>query len=631
MRNCDKAEATQSSGLAVKQEQLWGNLENLHSTSTVWIERMPSSDSSFSKDHTYMKCQGSDNQGFVGGHQSNQPNQARKGKRSVTTLSRRMGLSALLLLLGGGLLTGPVTASAADNVRPTASLTAQIPTNATVLYVNPTLGVDEPNRGSSDNLAFRSITYALGRVQSSAASTVIQLAPGSYTRDTGESFPLVLQPNVILRGEESNKGQTVLLIGGGSYVSPTFASQNVTIRALNNSSIRGLTVTNPNSRGTAIWVESTNPTIRNSTLSNSLRDGVFVTGTGAPTIEGNIFMGNSGNGVSVARSAQGVIRGNVFQNTGFGIAVGDASTPRIENNQLVQNTDGVVISNTARPVLRKNVIENNTRDGVVAIASAQPDLGTADSPGENLIRNNGRHDLYNATRSNTILAVGNQIDPGRIAGTVDFVARDVAAPSNFSDVQGNWAQAYIEALASRDIIGGFPDGTYRPNDPVTRAQFAAIINKAFNPVANRAGINFVDVSNSFWGYQAIQSAYRGGFLSGYPGQVFRADQRIPRVQVLVSLSSGLGIGSGEPAVLSRYQDAAQVPDWARGSTAAATQRNIVVNYPAVGQLNPNREATRAEVAAFVYQALVSAGQAEAIPSPYAVIVQPENVTQSSQP
>lgn len=497
----------------------------------------------------------------------------------------------------------------------TPDVIAQIPSNARIIYVNPALGTDAPGSGR-ESTPYRTITYALSQVDNT--NTVLQLAPGSYTADTGEAFPLTLPPGVILRGNESTKGQTVLILGGGALISPTFARQNVTILALEESQIRGVTVTNPLTRGTGVWVESANPVIRNSTLSNSLRDGIFVTGNANPLIEDNVFFQNDGNGIAVVRNAQGIIRDNEFRNTGFGIAVGDNAAPLIENNRIFENVDGIVVSNQAQPVLRENVIQQNTRDGVVAIANAQPDLGeSADNPGENIITDNARYDVYNATQGNVLVAVGNQINPEKIEGRVEFVPRDIAQ-SGFSDVQGHWAQSYIEALAAKDVIGGFPDGSYRPNDPVTRAQFAAIVNKAFNPEPKRPWAEFFDVNPQFWGYQAIQSAYRGGFLSGYPGNQFRPEQRIPRTEVLVSLSSGLELGSGERAALNKYIDAAQIPDWAQGAIAAATQQNLVVNYPDITQLNPDQNATRADVAAFVYQALVSAGQAEPIANPYIV-------------
>jgi parallel beta-helix repeat protein len=519
-------------------------------------------------------------------------------------------LLSALLLVSGSTTALPVFANPV-----TSSLIAQTPPiGAQIIYVNPNTGSDTAGAGSSEATPVRTITYAL---QQASSGSTVQLAPGSYTADTGEVFPLVVKRGVRLRGEPSTKGQRMAIIGGGFYGSPTLARQNVAIRAERDSEISGITATNPNSRGTALWVESTNPIISNNTFSGSQREGVFLTGTANAKVEDNIFTQNQGNGISVARAATGEIRNNLFQDTGIGISIGDTASTSIVENRILQNVDGVVVTGTATPTLRNNIIESNQRNGVVATSSAQPNLGTADSPGQNRIRNNGSFDLNNATRQGTIVAVGNDIDQSRISGSVDFVAATIPG-GTLLDVQGHWAQAYIEALAARDVIAGFPDGTFRPNEPVTRAQFAAIINKAFAPAPERTAINFTDVRNDFWGYQAIQTAYRGNFLSGYPDRTFQPNQRIPRVQALVSLVSGLKQRSDNTSVLSVYNDAGQVPNYALSAIAGATQRQLVVNYPNVNQLNPNREATRAEVAAFVYQALVNSGRAEAIPSPYLV-------------
>jgi hypothetical protein len=196
-------------------------------------------------------------------------------------------------------------------------------------------------------------------------------------------------------------------------------------------------------------------------------------------------------------------------------------------------------------------------------------------------------------------------------------------PSAFVDTQANWARNYIDVLAANKIISGFEDGRFRPDDPVTRVQFAAILNRAFaNRAAIRGGTAFKDIQPNYWGFQAVQSAYQKGFMSGYPEGVFRPDQQIPRLEVLVALSSGLGISSQNTNVLSFYQDAAQIPVWASGAIAGATENRFVINYPRVRELSPSRPATRAEVAAFVYQSLVSAGQLPVIPSPYLVVVNP---------
>lgn len=528
--------------------------------------------------------------------------------RTARRVKFQASLLTTVLLLGGGIVTPP----AWSNLVPVRNL-AQVPATSRTIYVNPSNGADAAGAGASEATAYRTITYAL---QQASSGTVIQLAPGSYTSQTGEVFPLVVKEGVMLRGESGTKGQRIGIIGGGFYSSPTAAGQNITIRAEKNSEISGLTITNPNSRGTGVWIESTNAVIRNNTFSNSKREGVFVTGTANPQIEDNVFIKNEGNGISVARQATGEIRNNLVQETGTGIVITESASPLITENRIIQNDDGIISSGTSTPVLRKNVIENNKRNGVVATGDAKPNLGTAESLGENRIRNNVTADLYNVTRSNTIVAIGNDIDQKRIIGRVDFVATSVAG--KFQDVQGHWAQAYIEALADLGVIAGFPDGNFRPSDPVTRAQFAAIIAKAFAPTAQKPANDFLDVRRDYWAYQVIQTAYQGGFLSGYPDRTFRAEERIPRVQVLVALASGLNLRSDNTTVLSVFRDASGIPNYALTAVAGATQKNLVVNYPTPTQLNPNQNATRADVAAFIYQALVNAGRVKPIPSPYLV-------------
>jgi hypothetical protein len=217
------------------------------------------------------------------------------------------------------------------------------------------------------------------------------------------------------------------------------------------------------------------------------------------------------------------------------------------------------------------------------------------------------------------------ITAGAIAPLV--TAAPSLAQTSFSDVSSNyWAGQFIQELAQRGVIAGFPDGSFRPEEPVTRAQFAAMLNKAFQKSSERQAVNFVDVSRNYWAYSAIQQAYTTGFLSGYPGNRFEPGQNIPREQVLVSLANGLDYtASGNiDSTLQFYSDGNSISSYARTPIAAATQKQIVVNYPSLRFLQPQQTATRAQVAAFIYQALVSTGQVAAINSPYIVAVNQQN-------
>ncbi len=537
----------------------------------------------------------------------------------ISRLSLQTSLTAFLIIAGSStLIPSQVNAGA------TPILTAQAPASATVIYVNSVTGQDTSGSGTTA-APYKTITFALSKAQ---PGTVIQVAPGSYSKDSGETFPLVLNSGVTLQGNESNKGEGILVIGGGFYTSRTWAKQDITLLANDNTTITGLTFTNPNSRGTAIWLESSSPVIKNSTFTNSNRDGIYLTGTANPQIENNIFLKNQGQGISVTKSAQGSIRSNLFQGNGFGLAIGGTSTPLVEANNITQNKSGLYINDTAKPILRKNAIRNNTQDGIVATINAAPDLGISSNPGGNLIRDNARYDVNNSTKGK-ITAIGNDINQKKISGSIDFVATTVTTPPNnntgntgntaFKDVQtGYWAKAYIEALASQNIIAGFPDGSFKPNEPVTRAQFAAIINKAFKPSATRTAITFKDVKSNYWAFSAIQTASSSPFLSGYPDLTFKPEQQIPRVQAIVALANGLGLTANAQTVINFYTDASQIPGYAVGPVAAATSRQLVINYPTVKELAPKRQATRADIAAFVYQALVNAGRVQPINSPYLV-------------
>ncbi|MBG1239737.1 fasciclin domain-containing protein [Nostoc sp. NZL] len=214
-----------------------------------------------------------------------------------------------------------------------------------------------------------------------------------------------------------------------------------------------------------------------------------------------------------------------------------------------------------------------------------------------------------------------------VPSTTPSPATPSATPSptstvNLSDVSSDyWARPFIQVLADNNVITGFPDGSFRPNQAVTRAEFAALLQKAFpnqNRVRQLTAGGFSDVPAGYWAASAIQYAYETGFLAGYPGNVFSPNQQIPKVQAIVALTNGLGLTAsttGTSTDLSTYyNDASAIPDYAVNSVTIATQSNIVVNYPDVKQLNPQQPLTRAEAAALLYQALARQGRVQPIAS-----------------
>jgi uncharacterized lipoprotein YddW (UPF0748 family) len=202
----------------------------------------------------------------------------------------------------------------------------------------------------------------------------------------------------------------------------------------------------------------------------------------------------------------------------------------------------------------------------------------------------------------------------------------VSNPMTFSDIQSHWSRPFIEALARWRILSGYPDGTCRPDNPVTRAEFAAIIASVFTQPVKREYVPFVDVPQAHWAINAIKKVYETGFLTGYPNKRFGVDESIARGDALVAMVNGLSpilAGKVDPDLVSKlpeiYEDASLIPYYGINQIALATHLGWVVSYPTGKILNYKIDATRADVAVMVYQALVYLGKAEKIPSDYLVI------------
>lgn len=192
----------------------------------------------------------------------------------------------------------------------------------------------------------------------------------------------------------------------------------------------------------------------------------------------------------------------------------------------------------------------------------------------------------------------------------------------FPDVSSDyWAAPFIAELAEREVITGFPDGSFSPDQPVSRAGYASILAGAFDqPSESQTATNYGDISADFWAQDAIAEASASGFLKGYPDNQFRPDTNLTRAEAIVALANGLDLQPPENPddILNRYSDADQIPDYARGAIAAATQAGLISNYPDLNQFEPSQPATRADIAAMVYQGLVQIGQAEPVESEYVV-------------
>ena len=196
---------------------------------------------------------------------------------------------------------------------------------------------------------------------------------------------------------------------------------------------------------------------------------------------------------------------------------------------------------------------------------------------------------------------------------------EVVAFSNLPD--NHWVYPFASKLGEEKLLPNTQG--FKPDEPITRAEMASLISSAFKDDSNvEAPKEFTDVSASDRTIDDINKAVSLGFMNGYSEGDFRPEQNIPRYQVLVALATGLGLepSGNVETILQKFGDREGLPEWSLNQVAAATQAKLAINRPGFSStsLNPNEPATRAEVAAMIYQSLATRGTVPTIQSEYIV-------------
>ncbi len=180
--------------------------------------------------------------------------------------------------------------------------------------------------------------------------------------------------------------------------------------------------------------------------------------------------------------------------------------------------------------------------------------------------------------------------------------------------KNHWAYKQIQILTDFDVVVGYPDGLYRPDQQVTRAEFSSIVVKAFDqanaPITNP--VKFKDVSTKDWFYGVVQRAVMFDLLKGYPNGNFEPRGTVARGHIISTIVNALTTESisnqkAKDILENSYDDYDQLPDWLIIAAGKAEILGMVVKEPGEDNyINANRPATRAELAAFVVKMLEQA-------------------------
>ena len=180
--------------------------------------------------------------------------------------------------------------------------------------------------------------------------------------------------------------------------------------------------------------------------------------------------------------------------------------------------------------------------------------------------------------------------------------------------ESHWAYQSIKFLTEIGVVVGYPDGTYKPDIPVTRAEFASMAIKALGQedATVTQDIHFSDIEPSFWAYNIIKKAVYFDLIPDADGQRFRPYESVTRAEAIsiavnALTTSQISEQRAKDIISKSYEDYTQMPAWFLISAAKAQLLDLIIVMPGnEGKLESDRPANRAEVAAILYKMMQEA-------------------------
>ncbi|WP_342548922.1 S-layer homology domain-containing protein [Paenibacillus sp. FSL P2-0089] len=196
-------------------------------------------------------------------------------------------------------------------------------------------------------------------------------------------------------------------------------------------------------------------------------------------------------------------------------------------------------------------------------------------------------------------SVSKKVVAGALAICLAILPAGAAFAGIAPDLAGNWAKNQISKWMDQGLISGYPDGEFKPDNPVTRAELTVLINRAFGFTETKKA-NFNDISSSKWYYSSILQANAAGYIQGYEDGTFKPDQKINRQELAVIISKLLKLTA--PAAAPEFKDITKSAAWSKGAIGAVSEQGIMKGS-GDGNFRPLAYTTRAETVVILDRAL----------------------------
>ncbi|MDL2273798.1 S-layer homology domain-containing protein [Oscillospiraceae bacterium OttesenSCG-928-G22] len=171
---------------------------------------------------------------------------------------------------------------------------------------------------------------------------------------------------------------------------------------------------------------------------------------------------------------------------------------------------------------------------------------------------------------------------GRLGALIMIVALLIplcvpgALAADVTDIKGHWAETQINRWIYLGYISGYTDNTFRPDSPISRAEFMALVNRAFG-YTTAGYISYADVGTNDWYYRTVQIASYRGYITGYSDNTMRPNAQITRQEVAVMLTRILNL-SPNAVPAQNYADYGKIDAWSSGAIGAVTQAGLMSGY-----------------------------------------------------
>lgn len=196
----------------------------------------------------------------------------------------------------------------------------------------------------------------------------------------------------------------------------------------------------------------------------------------------------------------------------------------------------------------------------------------------------------------TSTIVGAKVKGSKIFANLAHFSKYAVVERNiaFNDTDSHWSKANVESMAAKNIVNGYEDNTFKPENKVTRAEFAKLLAQALELDVVKSGSNFSDMDSN-WANDYVNAAYKAGLVKGVDNK-FNPNANITRAEMATMI--GRGLKDVKVSTIS-FNDSNLIPSWATDALNKAVKEDLIKGDN--GSFRPSDNTTRAEAASVIYR------------------------------